>query len=104
MIPQSPVKIWRNQKNITDLVSLEGVIVTYTYIRVPQEGFSDQAPYVVAIVKLDNGTRVTVQITDPKDNTDVKRGQRVKLVVRRVTETDADGVIPYGIKGVLREK
>lgn len=93
----SPVKIWRNQKDVARLVGQVGKIVGWTVIRVPTGDFTDQAPYPVVLVTLSNGTRVTVQLVDwePRHLT---IGQRVMTVIRRVVQPNTDGVIPYGLK------
>jgi len=93
----SPVKIWRNQKQITNQMGKEGVIVSWTIIRVPPGDFSDQAPYPVAVVKLDDGRIITTQIVDTVDSS-LSTGQRVVTVIRRIRKPSDDGVIPYGIK------
>ena len=94
---QSPVKIWRNQKKITTLLGKTGRIISWTIVRTPPAQFMDQAPYGVVLVELEDGMRLTAQLVDwqPKQ---LKIGQRVTTVVRRVTQPNADGVIPYGIK------
>jgi uncharacterized OB-fold protein len=43
-------------------LSGEGTILTHTTIRVPPLGFEDQAPYDVAVIKLDDGINLTTQI------------------------------------------
>jgi len=93
----SPVKIWRNQKYIASRIGLIGKIISWSFIRVPPDGFSDQAPYPIAIVELENSERILSQVVD-WDAQDLKHGQKVKTVVRRTIETTQDGVIPYGIK------
>jgi uncharacterized protein len=95
----SPVKIWRNQKHIRQLVGRRGTVLTWTVIRVPPSGYGDQVPYAVAIVELDGGTRITCQIADT-DPQEVKIGMPVFLTVRKLKHPDADGVIMYGIKAV----
>lgn len=94
---QSPVKLWRNQKHIQSLLGKHGVIVSWTLIRVPPEGFSNQAPYPVVVVQLEDKRRITVQMVDwePKH---CKVGQTVRVVLRRITEPSSEGIIPYGIK------
>jgi uncharacterized protein len=92
----SPVKIWRNQKTITSLLGLTGVVVTITTIRVPPEGFIHQAPYQVALVKLDTGKTIPAQVVDSIHP--VAIGDTVVTVIRRSKEAGTDGVIPYGIK------
>jgi len=93
----SPVKIWRNQKNYTRLIGKVGTIVSWTIIRVPPEGFSEQAPYPLAIVLLVDNTRIAAQVVDWEAK-DLHTKQRVITVVRRTIDTTVDGVIPYGIK------
>lgn len=97
---QSPVKLWRNQKSITSLVGLEGVVETWTIIRVPPAGFSDQAPYAVVLVRLETGQSFEAQLVDSYKDADifVEKGMRVRALIRRVTHPDHDGVIAYGIK------
>ena len=93
----SPVKIWRNQKNVSNMLGKRGSIVSWTVIRVPPGDFMDQAPYVVTLVELDGGGRIEAQLVDV-DITSVTAGARVQTIIRRVTSPDGDGVIPYGIK------
>lgn len=94
---QSPVKIWRNQKKITTLLGKTGKIVSWTIIRTPPALFSDQAPYGVVLVELEDEMRLTVQFVDWQTK-HLKKGQRVVTVIRRITQPNPDGVIPYGIK------
>lgn len=93
----SPVKIWRNQKKVAQLVGKTGKIVAFTLIRVPPAGFSDQAPYPVVVVELSDGKRICAQLVDWEDK-HLRFGQRVVTVVRRSTRPNFDDVIPYGIK------
>jgi len=76
-----------------------GKVVTYTIIRVPPQPFSDQAPYAVGIVELDNGVRLTGQIVDCPFE-DLKIGQRVKIEFRKIYQEGEAGVIYYGYKFV----
>lgn len=93
----SPVKIWRNQKKVRQLLNLEGQIVSFTKVHVPPAGFESQTPYVVAIVKLNKGISYTAQLVDLKEE-HLFIGQKVKTVLRRTKEAGEEGVIPYGIK------
>jgi len=54
-----------------------GKIVTFTAIRYPPKGYENQAPYVVAIVRLQNGTNVIGRVTNTVD--DLKIGSDVIL-------------------------
>lgn len=93
----SPVKIWRNQKKIQKLLGLEGKIISWTRVHAPPAGFEEQAPYVVVVVKLDNGINYTAQLVD-WDNEHLKIGKKVKSILRRTRDPGIEGVIPYGIK------
>lgn len=73
-----------------------GKILTYTIIRAPPEGFEMDAPYGVAIVRLDEGTNVTGQIVG--DINKIEIGNRVKMVFRKICEDGEDGLIRYGFK------
>lgn len=94
---QSPVKIWRNQKNIAKLIGKTGKIVSWTVIRVPPADFMDQAPYPVVLVELESKERIAAQLVDWQPG-HLAFGVAVRCVIRRVTHPDPDGVIPYGIK------
>jgi len=54
-------------------------------------------PYVLAIVELKEGPRLTVQITDCNPD-EVKIGDEVEIVFRRMGEDGPDGMIYYGYK------
>jgi hypothetical protein len=80
-------------------LSDEGVIKTYTVIRVAPSQFSGQSPYAVGIVELDGGVSITTQIVDvPLDS--IKLGQRVKIEFRRIQQDGDAGILCYGYKCV----
>lgn len=74
-----------------------GEVETYTIIHVAPEGFDAQTPYVMAIVRLDEGPRLTAQIVNC-DGSEIKIGMRVESVFRRITEDGNAGLIHYGYK------
>lgn len=93
----SPVKIWRNQKKLQNILGLGGKIISYTKVFLPPVGFESQAPYVVVVVKLENKVNYTAQLVDwHEDN--LCAGQKVMAVLRRTRDPGEEGVIPYGIK------
>lgn len=92
----SPVKIWRNQGHIRNLLGKTGVIVSFTIIRVPPGGFEGQAPYAVVVVDLGD-SKCTGQLVDYNEK-ELKIGKRVIAVLRRVKQPDTEGIIPYGVK------
>ena len=74
-----------------------GKIMTYTQLHEPLPGFEAQAPFFLAVVKLDNGARVLSQIVDSPDES-VKTGAKVVSTVRRVRVDGDSGQITYGYK------
>jgi len=78
----------------------QGKVISYTVIHVPAEGFEDQVPYVLAIIELEDGPRLTAQVTDCNSD-EIKIGDEVEIVFRRMGEESKDGVIYYGFKGRL---
>jgi len=78
-------------------LSGKGEIVTYTIIHDAPEQFEGQAPYPIAIIKLDEGPSLTAQIVDC-DNKDVKIGMKVQSTFRKIQEDGSVGAIYYGYK------
>jgi len=84
-------------KMVEKKLSGEGEIVTYSILHVGPEDFENQVPYPIAIIKLDEGPRVTAQIIDCDIN-DVKIGMRVKSTFRKIQQDGNCGAIYYGYK------
>ncbi len=80
----------------------EGEVLTYTLIYSPPKGFENIKPYLMAIIKLKEGPKLTAQIIDCKPE-DVKIGSKVKSVFRKIVEEGDEGVILYGYKFKLVE-
>ena len=74
-----------------------GTVISWTIIRVPPADFGYQAPYPVALVRLDDGESICSQIVDC-DTSQLVIGLRVITIVRRTIQSETDGIIPYGIK------
>ncbi|AIY90214.1 Zn-ribbon domain-containing OB-fold protein [Geoglobus acetivorans] len=79
----------------------KGRVVTYTVIHDVPESSKLMKPYVVGIVELDSGARVTAQIVEDPER--VRIGSRVRAVFRKYGEEGEDGIIYYGTKFVLDE-
>jgi len=75
----------------------EGKIITYTVIRAAPPGFESLVPYVVAIIALDEGPRITAQVVDCEPE-EIAIGKRVKACFRRIAEEGKAGAISYGYK------
>lgn len=73
-----------------------GEIYSFTTVQEPPEGFEDQSPYVLALVRLDEGPLITAQITDLDGLPEI--GDRVEMVTRKLTTEGPRGVIVYGYK------
>ena len=76
-----------------------GKILTHTVIRVAPAPFVDQAPFAVAVVEMDDGPRITTQVTDYLEG-ELAIGQKVKLEFRRIADDGKAGPINYGYKAV----
>lgn len=74
-----------------------GEVYSYTIVRHPPAGFEEQAPYVVALVRLDEGPLVTAQLTDLGD-AEPEIGMRVEMVTRKLRAEGESGMIVYGYK------
>ena len=73
-----------------------GEIYSYTTLMEPPEGFENQAPYTLALIKLDEGPIITAQLTDLDGP--VAIGDRVEMVTRKLTTEGSQGMIVYGYK------
>lgn len=78
-------------------LSGRGTILTHTVVHQPADGFELQAPYVMAIVELEEGCRVMAQIVDVVPAA-LKPGLPVEATFRRIREDGKSGVIYYGYK------
>jgi uncharacterized protein len=78
----------------------DGKVVTFTVIRVPPAGFTEQTPLPIALVELTNGVRLMVQIGDVENPETLEIGMPVRLEFRRVSWDGEAGVIFYGHKAV----
>ena len=77
----------------------EGRLLVHTVIRVGPSQFADQTPYVVGIVELDDGVRITTQIVDCELDRLVE-GLRVRIEFRRLQKQGDAGILCYGYKCV----
>ena len=80
----------------------KGKIHTYSTIHTPTEEFKALSPYTVAIIELEEGAKITSQIVDCHKN-EVKIGDDVELVFRKIKEEGDEGVISYGYKFKLKK-
>ena len=76
-------------------LSGRGAVHSYAEVAQAPRGFS--APYLVALVALEEGPRVAAQLTDV-DAGDVTIGMPVEMVTRRIQERGPHGYLVYGYK------
>jgi uncharacterized OB-fold protein len=94
----------KSMGNMIDLkLSGKGTVITYTVIHVGPEDFEEQVPYPIAIIKLDEGPKITAQIIDCKPY-DVKIGMKVQSTFRKIQQDGSTGAIYYGYKFRLCNK
>jgi hypothetical protein len=74
-----------------------GEVYSYTTVYEPPAGFEENAPYTVALVKLEEGPLVTAQLTDLDDH-GVEIGLPVEMVTRKLRSDGDRGVLVYGYK------
>ena len=75
-----------------------GTIYSFTTVTDPPAGYEEQTPYVLALVKLDEGPLLTAQITDIAPDEPPAIGDSVEMVTRKLTTEGERGVILYGYK------
>jgi uncharacterized protein len=75
-----------------------GEIYSFTTLQEPPEGFEEQAPYTLALVKMDEGPLITAQLTDIDAEDSVQIGDRVEMVTRKLNTEGGKGMIVYGYK------
>jgi len=77
--------------------STAGVVESWTEIFDPPEEFHRMRPYIIGLIRLDDGARLSAPIVDVESGMLVK-GMRVEAVVRKVYVQGQDGLIEYGTK------
>jgi uncharacterized OB-fold protein len=96
-----PIPLCPKCRRKTDFIDFQlsglGKIYSYTVIHDPPSGFKDLAPYVVALVRLDEGPLVLSQIVDA-NHEELKIGMSVQVVFRRIGDAGRTGVLRYAYK------
>lgn len=75
-----------------------GEVFSFTVVYSSAKDFEKLTPYVLAIIKLDEGPMLTSQVICPSK--DVFIGMKVKTVFRKLGEESEKGMIYYGTKFV----
>jgi uncharacterized protein len=88
----------RRKGKITEIrYSGRGKIFSFTEVTAPPQGFEDQVPYILAVIELEEGGRLTGQVVDVLKE-DVKIGSSVEQVFRVIQRDDPEGLVHYGFK------
>ena len=74
-----------------------GVLYSFTTLYQAPLGYEGGLPYAVGMIKLDEGPMVEAQLTDVNPQ-DLRIGQRVEMVTRKLRELGGEGLIVYGYK------
>ena len=74
-----------------------GEVYSYSTVYHPPQGFEEFAPYMVALVQLEEGPMLTAQLTDV-DADEVHIGMPVEMVTRKIQSCGEEGSIIYGYK------
>ena len=80
-------------------LSDHGTLKTYTVIHVAPSQFTDEAPYPVGIVELNDGVTTMMQIADCGED-ELSIGMPVKIEFRCVQKEGHQGILMYGYKAV----
>jgi uncharacterized OB-fold protein len=74
-----------------------GEVFSFTTVLDPPAGYEENAPYTVALIRLEEGPMVTAQLTDLGDQP-VEIGMPVEMVTRKLREDGERGMLVYGYK------
>jgi hypothetical protein len=76
----------------------KGQVYSHTTVYDAPEGYAEQAPYTLAMVKLEEGPLITAQLTDLGEQK-AQIGMPVEMVTRLLrSATDERGMLIYGYK------
>ena len=96
-------KCRRKGKIVSKQFSGRGTVYSFTEVSSGPVGFELEAPYVLAIVELEEGPRLTAQVVGISEK-DIKIGDSVEMVFRKIMEDSEEGLIHYGYKFRLLKK
>jgi uncharacterized OB-fold protein len=74
-----------------------GTVYSFSVVRQPPAGYEEQAPYILALIKLAEGPMITAQLTDC-DADQLAIDMPVEMVTRRLRDMGPDGLLVYGYK------
>ncbi len=75
----------------------QGMIYSFSEVHSAPAGLELEVPYMLAIVQLVEGPKLTTQVVD-SDPAKMKIGDPVEVVFRKIRSDDPEGLIHYGYK------
>ncbi|MFH1307046.1 MAG: Zn-ribbon domain-containing OB-fold protein [Candidatus Micrarchaeota archaeon] len=75
----------------------KGKIYSFSTITSAPGGLENTTPYLLAIVELDEGPKLTSQIVECSEK-NIKIGDKVEMVFRIIRRDDPEGLLHYGYK------
>jgi hypothetical protein len=87
----------KERKSTIDLPK-KGHIYSFSTVVNAPDGFELQAPYTIALIELENGLKVTAQLTDFACDEKPEIGMEVEMTTRKLKEDGPRGIIVYGYK------
>jgi uncharacterized OB-fold protein len=89
-------RVWRYNRKRREYLGKVGKVIAWSVVRSGPEGMERRTPYVVGIIECD-GERLMGQIVEviPEE---MKKGLKVKGVLRRLYDVDLDAIVVYGVK------
>ena len=79
------------------IIQGKGKLVSWSKVYAAPSGFDKENDYIVGIVEIEGGERMTTQIVSCHEE-DLKIGMQLVSTFRRIYTDDDDGIIHYGIK------
>lgn len=89
-----PATYWRENKMWKQWIGRRGTVLLCTEVHVAPPGFEWLVPYSYAVVEFGSERREFVAAGQEK----LQPGDEVTVVVRKLSQPDASGIIHYGLK------
>ncbi|MHA1685374.1 MAG: Zn-ribbon domain-containing OB-fold protein [Candidatus Heimdallarchaeaceae archaeon] len=77
----------------------KGIVKYFTKVTIAPEEMKQWAPYVIGIIELEDGTKVTGQIVDCNYE-EIEEDMKVRMTFRMLSQDGNEGLIRYGFKFV----
>jgi len=78
-------------------LSGDGEIYSFSEVNSAPAGLDKTTPYILAIIKLVEGPMLTAQVVGAVEK-DVKIGDKVQMIFRKIRSDDPEGLLHYGYK------